>query len=66
MLNPVKLSKETIKEYAVFLDQTIHLLLPHPTVDEDLCDLVKLYHTHQLSKSYQKYISYLGRYNFVR
>ena len=64
ILNPVKLSKETIKEYAAFLEQTIHSFLPDQTVDKDLYDLVKLNQTHQHSKSCRKYKSKPCRYNF--
>ena len=43
IFNPVKLSKETIKKYVAFLDQTVHSFLPDQTVDKDLYDLMKLY-----------------------
>lgn len=38
--------------------------MPHQTVDKELYDLVKLYQTHQHSKSCQKYKSKPCRYNF--
>ena len=63
ILNPVKLSKETIKEHVAILDQTIH---SDQTVDKDVYDLVKLYQTHQHSKSCRKYKSKPFRYNFGR
>ena len=63
ILNLVKLSKETIKEYVAFLDQTIHSFLPDQTVDKNLYDLMKLYQTHQHSKSCQKYKSKPCPYN---
>ena len=66
ILNPVKLRTETIKEYVTFLDQTIHAYLPDPTVDKELYDLVKLYQTHQHSKSCRKYKAKPCRYNFGR
>ena len=65
ILNSVKLSKETIKEYVAFLDQTIHSFLPDQTVDKDLYNLVKVYQT-QHSKSCRKYKSKPCRYNFGR
>ena len=43
----MKLSKETMKEYVAFSDQTIHSFLTDQAVDKDLYDLVKLYQTHQ-------------------
>ena len=55
ILNPVKLSKETNKEYLVFLDQTINSFLPNQTADEGLYDLGKLYQTHQHPKLCRKY-----------
>ena len=54
ILNPVNLSKETITEYVAFSDQTIHSFLSDQTVDKDLYDLIKLYQTHQNSKSCRK------------
>ena len=50
ILNWVKLSKKTIKEYVAFLDQAIYSVLLDETVDKDLHDLVKLYPTHQHSQ----------------
>ena len=32
ILHPGKLGKDTIKKYVAFLDQTIHLCLPHQIV----------------------------------
>ena len=39
ILNPVKLSKEIIKEYVAFLNQTLHSFLLDQTVDKELYDL---------------------------
>ena len=50
ILNWVKLSKKTIKEYVAFLDQAIYSVLLDETVDKDLHELVKLYPTHQHSQ----------------
>ena len=47
-----------------FLDQTIYSVLPNHTVYKDLYDLVKLYLTHQHSKSSQRNKSKSCRYNF--
>ena len=62
----MKLRKETIKEYVAFLDQTIHSILPDQTVDKDIYDQVKLYKTHQHSKSCRIYKSKSCSYSFVR
>ena len=44
MLYPAKLNKKSIKEYVVFLDQTVHSLLPDQIVVKYLYPL-KLYQT---------------------
>ena len=54
ILNPVKLRKEKMKEFVTFLDHTIHSFFPDQTVDKELYDLLKLYQTHQFSKSRRK------------
>ena len=64
ILNPLKLSKKTIKKHFAFLDQTIHSFLPDQTIDKDLYHLVNLCQTHQHSKSCKKYKSEPTLYKF--
>ena len=64
ILNPLKLSKKTIKKHFAFLDQTIHSFLPDQTIDKDHYHLVNLCQTHQHSKSCKKYKSEPTLYKF--
>ena len=55
ILNPPKLSEETLGTYIDFIESTIHANLPTPDNDPVLYELVNQYQTHQHSKSCRKY-----------
>ena len=66
ILNPPKLSNETIGTFSKFIDQVIHVIILLQEADPSLYKLVKLYHFHKHSKCCGKYKNKLRRYGFGR
>ena len=59
ILNPPKLSNETIGTYIKFIDKVIHASLLLHEDDPSLYEYMKLYQVHKYSKSCRK-LSYVG------
>ena len=64
ILNPPKLSEETLETYIEFIDNAVHANLPAPDDNAVLYELVSQYQTHKHSKSCRKYEYKICRYGF--
>ena len=51
---PILTSKNK-EEYVAFVDPTVHAFLPDRNENPELCNLVKLYQLHRLSRTCRKY-----------
>ena len=61
IVNPPKLSEETLGTYIEFIDTTVHANFPAPDDDLILYDIVNQYQTHKHSKIVENIkISYAG------
>ena len=64
ILNPPKLSEETLGPHIKFIDNTVQANLSAPDNNPVFYELVNQYQTHKHSKSCRKYKNKLCRYGF--
>ena len=64
ILNPPKLSEETLETYIEFIDNAVHANLPALDDNAVLYELVNQYQTHKHPKSCRKYEYKICRYGF--